>query len=96
MPPDAGREGPTDDLVVDLLSSYSRTQPPSGVVKMQVQLALQNILQLDTREQTLTFQGWFRSYWADERLTWDPDECARAGPPGRRPDQDWGSRAQDP
>ena len=73
------------------------TQPPPranstrGVV-VRVQFALQQFTQLDTTNQRITFFAWWRHYWVDPRLAWNPDgaldvrpEHGLAEPGGQQP-----------
>mmetsp|Transcript_20506 Transcript_20506/g.60537 ORF Transcript_20506/g.60537 Transcript_20506/m.60537 type:complete len:723 (+) Transcript_20506:21-2189(+) len=43
-------------------------------VEVRLQMSIQNVIELDTAEQTFTIQAWFRHYWVDERLRWDPED----------------------
>ena len=66
-------------LKAALLENYDLTQPPPranstrGVV-VNVQFALQQFTQLDTTNQRITFFAWWRHYWVDPRLAWNPDD----------------------
>ena len=39
----------------------------------QVQFALNQIIEISTKTQTLEMHGWWRFYWTDPRLAWDAD-----------------------
>ena len=55
----------------ELLAGYDQFVAPVGAT-LKVQMSLQQIVSLDTKEQTVTFNAWWRHYWTDERLAWDP------------------------
>ena len=39
-----------------------------------MQFSLWKIVELSTKQQTLTHTGWWRHYWSDSRLSWDPKQ----------------------
>ena len=55
----------------ELLAGYDQFVAPVGAT-LKVQMSLQQIVSLDNKEQTVTFNAWWRHYWTDERLAWDP------------------------
>ena len=54
-----------------LLDEYDKTTPPPNG-RITVQLSLQELLEVDTSLQTITILGWWRHYWVDPRLDWEP------------------------
>ena len=76
---DYGNFANASALKAALLENYDLTQPPPranstrGVV-VRVQFALQQFTQLDTTNQRITFFAWWRHYWVDPRLAWNPDD----------------------
>ena len=63
-------------LKAKLLRNYERTSPPDlqkGVV-VRNQLYLEQLVEVNTPLQTWTIQYWSRSYWKDERLSWNISE----------------------
>jgi len=47
------------------------TSAGSRAVEVKVQLVLQQILDVNTRDGSLELQGFLRQYWSDPRLVWD-------------------------
>lgn len=61
-----------------LLANYDMTaQPPrfnsTRGALVQVQMAMQQFQELDTTNQQIAFISWWRHYWTDPRLAWNPD-----------------------
>jgi len=66
-------------LKAALLENYDVTTPPpranlSRGVLVRVQFAMQQFTLLDTTNQFITFHSWWRHYWVDPRLSWDPED----------------------
>ena len=60
-----------------LLENYDATDLPPVVsssrgVLVNVQTALQQVTDIDTRGQTMALFAWWRHNWVDARLAWDP------------------------
>ena len=58
-------------LAKALLDGYDNQVPPLSTT-VRVQLAIKSIPSFDTLTQRLALYGWWRLYWTDHRLTWDP------------------------
>ena len=43
------------------------------------EMALQSVSQLSAVESAMVLESWWRIYWTDERLRWDPDEFGGLG-----------------
>lgn len=56
-----------------LLKAYDKTTTPPGAV-VRLQYSFWKIISLRTETQELLVQGWWRMYWRDTRLSWDPLE----------------------
>lgn len=58
-----------------LLSGYSSgaLPVPEGGLQVEVQVALGQFVAINTALETVEFQGWWRLYWNDPRLSWDPE-----------------------
>ena len=56
-----------------LFENYDHMAPPKDA-EVSVQLALQTLSDIDTAAQTVKMMGWWRRYWVDSRLAWDPDD----------------------
>lgn len=70
----AAFDGNQTDLGSALLGNYNRLSPPAILPVARMQMNMQNIIEMDTAVQSIKLQAWFRQYWRDERLTWDPAE----------------------
>ncbi|CAH1802894.1 unnamed protein product [Owenia fusiformis] len=57
----------------DLMANYSVTNRPHNKTDVISSLAINQLLEMDERKQTLLITVWFRFYWTDIRLTWNPD-----------------------
>ena len=60
-----------------LLANYDMTaQPPrfnsTRGALVRIQMAMQQFQELDTTNQQIAFIAWWRHYWTDPRLAWDP------------------------
>ncbi|XP_078584643.1 neuronal acetylcholine receptor subunit alpha-10-like [Branchiostoma floridae x Branchiostoma japonicum] len=66
------------DVISKLLINYSTSarpvQHPSDITTVHFDVALAQIVQLDTKEQVLTTNLWIRQSWTDKFLTWKPEE----------------------
>ncbi|CAH1802892.1 unnamed protein product [Owenia fusiformis] len=58
----------------DLMANYSVTNRPHNKTDVVSSFAINQLLEMDERKQTLLITVWFRFYWNDNRLTWDPDD----------------------
>ena len=61
-----------------LLANYDMTaQPPrfnsTRGALVRIQMAMQQFQELDTTNQQIAFIAWWRHYWTDPRLAWNPD-----------------------
>lgn len=58
------------------MQNYDKDSPPGNPLstELQVQLALKEFSEIDTLTQKLTMSSWFRHYWQDPRLAWDPQQ----------------------
>ncbi|XP_077865209.1 neuronal acetylcholine receptor subunit alpha-10-like [Saccoglossus kowalevskii] len=65
-------------LFRDLFSDYSNVVRPvansSAAVIVQYDAALQQIIDMDEKNQILTTSIWIRMFWTDDNFTWNPDE----------------------
>lgn len=71
-------EEPRYKLLETLLSGYNpRIRPVlkhTDIVTVRFGIALNQIVELDEKNQILKQQAWVRLYWRDEFMTWDPEE----------------------
>lgn len=66
-----------ETLLVNHLKMRMKTTsriPPPGRITVEVQFSLWKILEMNTKLQTLTVQGWWRHYWPDARMAWEPKQ----------------------
>ena len=61
-----------------LLDGYDKMVTPPGCV-VNIQLSLQKLVEIDTSGQTISMLGWWRHYWNDARLVWNPDQWGGIG-----------------
>ena len=55
-----------------LLDGYDRFTPPPNC-QVSVEAALIQLPTIDTSQQLIEVYAWWRHYWSDERMSWDPD-----------------------
>lgn len=63
-------------LINKLFENYDAMERPvieeTSQVEVQVGLAIQQIVEIDEKTQTIVFSGWLDIGWTDENLRWDP------------------------
>ncbi|XP_077988494.1 acetylcholine receptor subunit alpha-1-A-like [Glandiceps talaboti] len=68
----------TYQLVTHLMSNYSKMVRPvrkgSDTVDVQYDIALQQIIDMDERNQILLTNVWLRQFWTDVHFQWDPED----------------------
>ena len=60
-------------LKAALLDGYDPTVPPPDT-QVLIQLSIQKLQTIDTANQYVQMIGWWRHYWTDQRLSWNPDQ----------------------
>ncbi|XP_066270654.1 neuronal acetylcholine receptor subunit alpha-10-like [Branchiostoma lanceolatum] len=63
-----------DALLVNYTSDARPVKDPMQNVTVRFELVLAQIIEVIARDQMLTVNVWFRHYWDDDFLVWDPDE----------------------
>ena len=58
--------------------TYNADVPPLDA-RVQVQWQLVQLVAISTSSQTVTMLGWWRMYWLDLRLAWDPKDPVNKG-----------------
>jgi hypothetical protein len=68
------RMGNETTLIKDLRAklSHSKAVPPPGRSTVEVQFSIWKIVDVNEKQSTMTVHGWWRHYWNDPRVTWDP------------------------
>ncbi|CAM9296866.1 unnamed protein product [Discosporangium mesarthrocarpum] len=73
----SGFVGAWDSVAVARLKSSFQHEPstrPDPITLVHLQLALQAVQRFDTQAQEVSIYTWWRSYWYDHRLVWEPSE----------------------
>ena len=79
-PKQTARLGNMTELKTTLLANYDMNTSPPNLdassdgrgVKINVQLALQQLTEIDSSNERIGVYGWWRHNWVDPRLAWDP------------------------
>ncbi|CAF1259712.1 unnamed protein product [Adineta steineri] len=59
-------------LITGLLSSYNKNIRPNTIVSIDITAALQQIVAIDEKQQTMTTSSFISQTWVDSRLSWTP------------------------
>lgn len=62
------------DLALYLLDGYNRNRLPvsvDGPVKVEVEIAVIQFIEISTSQEYLELEGWWRFWWTDPRLSWN-------------------------
>lgn len=60
-------------LKESLMSGYDMATPPFNTT-LRIQVALHEIVEVNTLAQSITLNIWFRQYWTDARLSWNTQQ----------------------
>ena len=66
-----------EKLYSDLFGNYNRYVKPESersTTTVSVDLAVVSVSELNNLESTFVLDSWYRLYWNDPRLTWNPDD----------------------
>ncbi|CAF1208164.1 unnamed protein product [Adineta steineri] len=59
-------------LITSLLTSYNKNIRPNTTVSVDITAALQQIVAIDEKQQTMTTSSFISQTWVDSRLSWTP------------------------
>ena len=80
---------PASELISALLENYDPRATPPQTSTVRIQISLNQLVEVNTADQTITFNAWIRHYWDDNRLKWNASEWENVSYIHLPPSQVW-------